>query len=127
MLAAVDSYDARIFIILSSAGTTALFPLLHPTDLTPLKIFLFLFYTILSSAFLIEHYKQCLLKVHEWSYVVLLLLLIVYQSGIHEFLFGEKLPFLPLAITSVYCSLGVNYSFLLYYSANLSSEPSNLK
>ena len=40
ILAALDINDARIFILLSSVGHTALLPLLHPSDLTPLKLIL---------------------------------------------------------------------------------------
>ena len=127
VLAAMDLLDARIFILLSSAGITALFPLLHLTDLTPLKILLILFYTILSSSLLIQRHKQCLLQIYEWIYVGSLPLIIVYETCIHGFLFDEQLPFLPLAITSIYCSLGVTYSFLLYYYVFVSSELSNLK
>lgn len=37
-----------------------------------------------------------------------LVLLEAYCSGIHGWLFGESLSFLPLMLTSVYCSIGMS-------------------
>lgn len=47
-----------------------------------------------------------------WSYLVGLLLVEIWGQFLHPMFLGDKLPFLPLMLISVYCSLGVTYSFL---------------
>ncbi|XP_076757137.1 ALG6/ALG8 family glucosyltransferase xit [Xylocopa sonorina] len=115
VLAAINKDDARVFLILSSAGHTALLPLLYPSNLTPLKILLLLVYT--TASFLIFHrkFKQRILYFHEYVYVINLPILTVYDSILHKLVFGDQLPFLPLALTSIYCAIGILYSWLLYY------------
>ncbi|XP_076544418.1 ALG6/ALG8 family glucosyltransferase xit isoform X2 [Osmia lignaria lignaria] len=115
VLAVTDKDDARIFLILSSAGHTALLPLLYPTNLTPLKILLLLTYMLASFLTLSRKFKQQLLYFHEYIYVIILPILTVYETVLHKLIFGDKLPFLPLAITSIYCATGVLYSWILYY------------
>lgn len=115
VLSVMNKNDARIFIILSLTGITALLPLLYPTDLLPLKILLFIFYAVFISVLLIQRFNENLLFAYEWMYIASFPVLILYESMLHQFLFGEKLPFLPLAVTSVYCSLGITYSFCVYY------------
>ncbi|XP_051155650.1 probable dolichyl pyrophosphate Glc1Man9GlcNAc2 alpha-1,3-glucosyltransferase [Leptopilina boulardi] len=115
VLSVINKNDARVFIILCLTGITALFPLLYPKDLLLLKILLFTFYAVCTIALLIQRFKKNILLIYEWIYIANLPLLIIYESILHQLLFGEKLPFLPLAITSLYCSIGVTYSFCLYY------------
>ncbi|XP_053989067.1 probable dolichyl pyrophosphate Glc1Man9GlcNAc2 alpha-1,3-glucosyltransferase [Hylaeus volcanicus] len=115
ILAATDKNDARIFLILSSAGHTALLPLLYPNNLTPLKILLLLTYMLASFLVFSRKFKQRLLYPHEYAYVVSLPLLTIYETILHKLIFADQLPFLPLALTSVYCSIGVSYTWLLYY------------
>lgn len=115
VLSVINKNDARVFIILSLTGSAGLFPLLYPKDLLLLKLLFFTFYAICTSTLLIQRFKKNILFLHEWLYIAGLPLIIVYESVLHEFLFNKNLPFLPLAITSLYCSLGVTYSFFLYY------------
>ena len=123
VLAVTDKNDARIFLILSSAGHTALLPLLYPTNLTPLKILLLLTYMVASFLTLSRKFKQQLLYFHEYIYVIILPILTVYETVLHKLIFGDKLPFLPLAITSIYCATGVLYSWILYYYMFLRYNP----
>lgn len=52
----------------------------------------------------------------ETLYIYGLICLCVYETGIHSSLgFDKTLPFLPLMLTSVYCSLGVFYFWICYY------------
>ncbi|XP_076300343.1 ALG6/ALG8 family glucosyltransferase xit isoform X1 [Lasioglossum baleicum] len=115
VLAVIDKNDARIFLILSSAGHTALLPLLHPNNLTPLKILMLLTSMVASFLAMSRKFKQRLLYYHETIYVVILPFLTVYQTVLHKSIFGNALPFLPQAITSIYCAVGVSYCWLLYY------------
>ncbi|XP_033316014.1 probable dolichyl pyrophosphate Glc1Man9GlcNAc2 alpha-1,3-glucosyltransferase isoform X3 [Bombus bifarius] len=115
VLAATDKNDARIYLILSSAGHTALLPLLYPSNLTPLKILVLLVF--MSAGFLVfsRKFNVNFLYFYEYIYVINLPVLTVYETIIHKLIFGEKLPFLPLALTSLYCAIGVTYSWVVYY------------
>ncbi|XP_015119178.1 probable dolichyl pyrophosphate Glc1Man9GlcNAc2 alpha-1,3-glucosyltransferase [Diachasma alloeum] len=115
VLATLDSFNARVFMILSAAGHTSILPLLFPKNLTILKITMLLTYSAASCVCLPKLHRTSLLKIHEWLYVAVLPLVTLYETLIHRIVFGEKLPFLPLAGTSVYCAIGVLYSWLLYY------------
>ncbi|KAL6258529.1 hypothetical protein P5V15_010486 [Pogonomyrmex californicus] len=115
VLAAIDAQDARIFIILSNAGQTALLPLLHPDNLSSLKLLLSLTYMLASILVLTNQHGKPLLRLHEWLYVILLPLVTIYEVVLHKLLLGDKLPFLPLAFTSVYCAIGITYCWILYY------------
>ncbi|XP_033364751.1 probable dolichyl pyrophosphate Glc1Man9GlcNAc2 alpha-1,3-glucosyltransferase isoform X3 [Bombus vosnesenskii] len=115
VLAATDKNDARIYLILSSAGHTALLPLLYPSNLIPLKILVLLVF--MSAGFLVfsRKFNVNFLYFYEYIYVINLPVLTVYETIIHKLIFGEKLPFLPLALTSLYCAIGVTYSWVVYY------------
>lgn len=115
VLATVDNNDARIYIILSSAGHTSLLPLLYPNNLTPLNILLLLLHILSINLILRYLFKKSLLYLHEFLYVSLLPLVAAYESILHKFFFGDNLPFLPLALISIYCAIGIIYSWLFYY------------
>lgn len=114
VLAATNKKDARIFIILSSAGHTALLPLLYPSNLLSLKLLLLLTYMLSSILVLINQHVRPLLRLHEWLYIIPLPLITFYEV-LHKLLFGNELPFLPLAFTSTYCAIGITYCWILYY------------
>lgn len=115
ILAAIHAEDARIFIILSTAGQTALLPLLYPDNLSLLKLLLLLTYMFSSILILTNQHGKSLLRLHEWLYVISLPLVTIYEVVLHKLLLGDKLPFLPLAITSMYCAVGITYCWILYY------------
>ncbi|EFN80623.1 probable dolichyl pyrophosphate Glc1Man9GlcNAc2 alpha-1,3-glucosyltransferase [Harpegnathos saltator] len=115
VLAAIDEEDARTFIILSSAGHTAILPLLYPDNLSLLKIILSLTYMFASITVLMNHHGRPLLRLHEWLYVIPLPLVTIYETVLHKLLFADRLPFLPLAFTSIYCAIGITYCWILYY------------
>jgi alpha-1,3-glucosyltransferase len=61
-------------------------------------------------------YRIPLLTVPESVYLAGLLPLELYCSAIHYLLrLHLKLPFLPLLLTSLYCSVGVIYAFVRFY------------
>ncbi|XP_036149729.1 uncharacterized protein LOC105830502 [Monomorium pharaonis] len=122
VLAAIYAEDARIFIILSSAGQTALLPLLYPDNLSLLKLLLSLTYILLSILVLTNQHGRHLLRLHEWLYVISLPLVTIYEVMLHKLLLGDKLPFLPLAFTSIYCAIGVTYCWILYYYTYLQND-----
>lgn len=118
--------DARIFIILSSAGQTALLPLLYPDNLSSLKLLLSLTYMLSSILVLTNLHGRPLLRLYEWLYVISLPLVTIYEVMLHKLLLGDKLPFLPLAFTSIYCAIGITYCWILYYYIYLQNDtPTN--
>lgn len=53
-----------------------------------------------------------LLSTARAAYVLGLLAVELYCSALHPLLLGQRLPFLPLLLTSVYCALGVTWVWL---------------
>lgn len=123
ILAILEKMDAKIFLFLSTVGHFSLFPLIFPQELVFVKLLLFLIYTSYCFYSVCQLYPfqldKCtlpLLNCLETLYLLGLLLIFFYDNFIHSLLgLSVKLPFLPLLITSVYCSMGVIYSYVQYY------------
>ncbi|XP_068718262.1 dolichyl pyrophosphate Glc1Man9GlcNAc2 alpha-1,3-glucosyltransferase-like isoform X1 [Montipora capricornis] len=134
LFAIADREAARVFLILSTTGHLSLFPLLFQPQETPIKVCLMLMFTIFS------FYSLCLihcgkssnkssvselftLPIVQWYeswYLYSLVCLQFYCSAIHPFtVLAVKLPFLPLMLTSVYCAVGVVWSWILFYCQTL--------
>ncbi|XP_031783233.1 probable dolichyl pyrophosphate Glc1Man9GlcNAc2 alpha-1,3-glucosyltransferase [Nasonia vitripennis] len=124
ILATTEAKDARIFLLLSSAGHTALFPLLYPIELTPLKLILWFAYLSATVLLVKNQFDSNLLKSHEWIYVSFLPVVTIYETVVHKIIFGDRLPFLPLALTSIFCALGVTYSYIIYYYTYMTGDKS---
>ncbi|XP_054873026.1 probable dolichyl pyrophosphate Glc1Man9GlcNAc2 alpha-1,3-glucosyltransferase isoform X1 [Amphiprion ocellaris] len=118
ILAVESREDARIFLVLTTTGHYSLFPLLFTPTERPVKVSLMLMFTIFSFT--------ALRKLHSGQGPLLRPLEVVYLLGLVvvaiacEVVFPlspwqQRLPFLPLLATSVYCSVGVCYSFLRLY------------
>ncbi|XP_047199624.1 probable dolichyl pyrophosphate Glc1Man9GlcNAc2 alpha-1,3-glucosyltransferase isoform X1 [Hippoglossus stenolepis] len=127
ILAVESREDAGIFLVLTTTGHYSLFPLLFTPAELPIKVVLMLIFTIYSFT--------ALRKLHSGQGSLLRPLEVVYLLGlvavaiVCEVLFPllpwqQKLPFLPLLVTSVYCSVGVCYSFLRLYVSLLRREKS---
>ncbi|XP_028405571.1 probable dolichyl pyrophosphate Glc1Man9GlcNAc2 alpha-1,3-glucosyltransferase isoform X2 [Dendronephthya gigantea] len=114
---------ARIFVIVSTAGNLSLFPLLFQRPETPIKVILMLLYTSLTFWAVTKVFcssgnkpNQHVLRWYENIYLFGLIPLEIYNLLIHSALgFDLTLPFLPLLLTSVYCSVGILWSWLLFY------------
>ncbi|KAL3279467.1 hypothetical protein HHI36_016977 [Cryptolaemus montrouzieri] len=123
ILSVRDPLDAKIFLILSTVGYYSLFPLLYPKNLFLVKTLLLIIHSLYSFHSLSKMYtmKICkyslpLLNIFESFYLFSFCLIHTYEHFIHNLLdFQNKLPFLPLMITSVYCSVGVIYCWILYF------------
>lgn len=48
----------------------------------------------------------------EKSYLVGLLVVEIWGQLLHSIFFGERLPFVPLMLISIYCGLGIVYSWI---------------
>lgn len=123
ILSVVEAGDAKAFLILSTVGHYSLFPLLFPSSLLLIKLILYLLYSCYAFYSLFKMYPLHLCKYSlpllnslESLYLIGLMPLFMYENIFHHmFGFSKSLPFLPLMLTSVYCSFGVTYSWLKYY------------
>lgn len=123
ILSVMEARDANIFLILSVVGHYSLFPLLYPDSLLLIKVLLLILHSMYSFHSLskiyplnICKYSLPLLNHIESMYILGLVLIFLYENAIHYVLGISKiLPFLPLMITSVYCSIGVIYCWIKMY------------
>lgn len=130
ILAVMDPGDAKVFLILSTVGHYSLFPLLFHKDLTLIKVLLMSSYTLYSFYSLPKLYpfQLCkftlpLLNIFETVYLSGLIPIFIYDTFVHKLIgLDNSLPFLPLMITSTYCSLGVIYTWIKYYVIFLSKR-----
>ncbi|CAB0038824.1 unnamed protein product, partial [Trichogramma brassicae] len=125
--AMVDVFDARIFVILSCVGYTALFPLLYPQEFMPLKLILWFIHLVMVRLLFKAPNNSVPLTKLEKLYIRILPLITCYETFLHKTLFKDKLPFLPLAITSIYCALGITYSYALLYYNYMCKDNSSLQ
>ena len=102
LLACINRVDARYFLILATVGHLSLLPLLFTAQELPSKLLLLASYSLLSRL--------------EQLYLLASPLVICCQlvGSVH-------LPFLPLLVTSLYCALGVTYSYVRVYVHYLQS------
>lgn len=110
--------EANATLFLSIVAGYSLLPLLHTQELLEVKL-LFLFLYIIFLFVELHH-------VHRGAGILLSTCEIIYLAGfpfvflyehVVQYAFGlhEKLPFLPLLLISLYCSLGVCYFWIRYY------------
>lgn len=111
----MNSWDAKVFTLLSSSGHVAIMPLLFPPEYTPLKLMFYISYTVFAILCFKNQFKGFHLRNYELCYLLSQPLIIVYENVLHKLLFGDVMPFLPLALTSLHCSLGVIYAYVMIY------------
>ncbi|ESN94966.1 hypothetical protein HELRODRAFT_193676 [Helobdella robusta] len=120
LLALNSKREAGLFLLLSCVANFSLFPLIFTKAEQPLKYILCIISLIIAFSFLTSHHKEysrsCwrlpLLASLESAYVIGLLFIETYSALLHFILFKNSLEFLPLMMTSCYCSLGVVYTFV---------------
>ncbi|CAL1527996.1 unnamed protein product [Lymnaea stagnalis] len=139
--------DARIYLILSTAGFYSLFPLLFTPMENLLKVLLLIqscIFSFLSLGNIFSSMKRDghsnqnnteifklpylpLLNLSESIYIWGFIPLGLFNSlGFWLWNIGERYPFLPLMLTSVYCSLGIIYSWLEFYRLALTDGDTQL-
>ncbi|KAJ7996239.1 hypothetical protein DPEC_G00235040 [Dallia pectoralis] len=132
ILAVESKEDARIFLMLATTGHYSLFPLLFTEAETPSKILLLLLFTLYSITSLNNLYRGFMLNTPEVIYLLGLIALEITCEVVYPLLpWKRTLPFVPLMMKSVYCSLGVSYSFIRLYlsilrSADRTDKPKQL-
>ncbi|XP_068436437.1 dolichyl pyrophosphate Glc1Man9GlcNAc2 alpha-1,3-glucosyltransferase isoform X2 [Clinocottus analis] len=122
-LAVESREDAGIFLVLTTTGHYSLFPLIFTPAELPIKVCLMLMFTIYSFTALRKLHSGPLLRPLESGYLVgLAALALACEVAFPLSPWQQKLPFLPLLATSVYCALGVCYAFLRLYATLLRPE-----
>lgn len=56
--------------------------------------------------------RFCFIGWVEKSYLVGLVVIEIWGQFLHPLLLGDKLPFLPLMLISIYCAFGIMYSWI---------------
>uniref|UniRef100_A0A182PK42 Alpha-1,3-glucosyltransferase n=1 Tax=Anopheles epiroticus TaxID=199890 RepID=A0A182PK42_9DIPT len=122
LLAIANPNDARWTVFLGVVAHYSLFPLLFKPELTLVKICLHVLYTAVSVLLLKLVHRAAFFRTVEFLYLAGFPVLCVYETVVHEAIgLGDRLPFLPLLLTSVYCALGVLYFWVAYQASFLSS------
>lgn len=110
ILSSTSGMAAKETLFLSIVGVYSLFPLLHPANLLLVKLSLYLGYILLQLvAFRVLFNIR--FNILERVYCLGFIPLFLYTEILHNQMpvLKERLPFLPLLLTSVYCALGVFY------------------
>ncbi|KAL4236972.1 glycosyl transferase [Mactra antiquata] len=131
LLAIDEKKDAQIFLFMSTIGHYSLFPLLYTQFESPIKICLLVLTTLFNFTSLANVHREAwsytslpLLSTIESIYLLGVIPLELYSSIGHYILgLNHTLPFLPLLLTSVYCSIGVIYCWIKFYMLSYSDKP----
>ncbi|KAL0993744.1 hypothetical protein UPYG_G00113060 [Umbra pygmaea] len=116
ILAVESREDAGIFLMLATTGHYSLFPLLFTAAELPTKVLLMLLFTLYSFTSLKKLFRGSLLNALEATYLLGLVAVEILCEIVYPLLpWQQRLPFVPLLVTSFYCSLGVSYSFVRLY------------
>ncbi|CAH1778366.1 unnamed protein product [Owenia fusiformis] len=117
----------RIFLLMSTVGHFSLLPLIFTKAETPIKICMLVAYQGFAFISLNKYYNRKsqgfslpLLNKLESLYTLGLVPLLLYTECVHRLIgLQQRLPFLPLMMTSVYCAIGVVYTSGLLYKTVL--------
>ncbi|KAK9144795.1 hypothetical protein Sjap_004698 [Stephania japonica] len=132
--------DARHYFLLSIVSCYSLFPLLFEAKEYPIKVLLLLLYSLLmwSGFTQLRKFQTSTSSVKKgdkersrkgtggtkeegggtligWvgmSYLLGLLVVEIWGQFLQPYLLGDRFPFLPLMLISVYCAVGIMYSWL---------------
>ncbi|XP_055298982.1 probable dolichyl pyrophosphate Glc1Man9GlcNAc2 alpha-1,3-glucosyltransferase [Sitodiplosis mosellana] len=131
ILMAVSDDEAKNIWFLSIVSHFSLFPLLFKSNLVVIKIGLLVTHTLIitnSLRSLWPSVSRKIVPIHELLYSVGLFGILFYEFCIQYLLnLDKRLPFLPLLLTSVYCSIGIIYFWLKYYAKFLFKISSSKK
>lgn len=102
----------RLFLLLSTVSSFAVHPLIHRPQEWPFKVAYLLVFPHLSSRLLSSSPGTTPhepLRWHERAYLLGFIPLEGYCAGVHRAIFADRLPFLPLMLTSTYAAVGMAY------------------
>lgn len=127
----VSDDEANYMWFLSIVSHFSLFPLLFKSNLAVIKISLLVTHTVIITISLRSIWPSVSRRnvpVHELLYIIGLIGILFYEFCIQYLLnLDKRLPFLPLLLTSVYCSIGIIYFWLKYYATFLFKSNSSKK
>lgn len=108
--------EARSSLFLSIFGLYSLTPLLFTNELILVKLSLYCLYMAFNVFAFREIFNSQVLKIHERIYSFGIIILPLYEFILQYALkLDQKLPFIPLMLTSVYCSVGMIYFWIKFY------------
>lgn len=115
---------------LSAVANYSLLPLIFPNELFVVKYCLYIVYlAVMMMCFAYPQSTQAnVISFIEKVYLVGLCVPFTYEVCL-QYLFNwdERLPFMPLLLTSVYCSIGMMYFWIKMYMSFLCSKPEVLE
>lgn len=124
IVAVQSAEDARHYFLVSIVSFYSLFPLLFEAQEYPIKVLLLLLYSTLMGFMFSSLFNDATSAKSKslkrgfaigWvgrSYLLGLLAVEAWGAVLHPILFGDKLPFLPLMMISIYCAFGMMYSWI---------------
>ncbi|XP_066902455.1 dolichyl pyrophosphate Glc1Man9GlcNAc2 alpha-1,3-glucosyltransferase isoform X2 [Halyomorpha halys] len=122
LMAVLGQKEAEVFSFFSIVGHFSLLPLIYTQNEFIIKLVLLTIYSSYMIYALADLFRsRCygpfpLLSIQENIYLAGLILLFIYENIIHTlYKVNERYPFLPLLLTSFYCSFGIIYSTFKYY------------
>lgn len=123
-LAFYSKLMSKYFFILNTIASFSIFPLLKEEAETPTKILFLLIYTFYTFGAFRNYYSNIkisfkLINFIEAVYLIGLIFIQIYTSFSETILFSSlhnRLPFLHLLLTSVYCAFGVLLTWLRFYN-----------
>lgn len=117
LLAVLDRRDGKYAYILSITSYFSLFPLLFEVDLLLPRYSLYGAYVAMMYGQLERLYKpKPTFNLLEWLYMLGFICIPIYEHFLSRLLgLHDRLPFMPLLLTSVYSALGVLYFYVRYY------------
>ncbi|KAF4350501.1 hypothetical protein F8388_014962 [Cannabis sativa] len=133
----MDMDDAKHYFILSIVSCYSLFPLLYESQEYPIKVVLLLLHSILmwlgfsalyqsgrtvktrkevktssSSTLAMEEEGGFSIGLLEKSYLIGIIIVEIWGQFVHPLVLGDKFPFIPLMLISIYSTIGVVYSWI---------------
>ncbi|KAL8542602.1 hypothetical protein ACS0TY_003473 [Phlomoides rotata] len=128
-----SAVDAQHYFFLSIVSCYSLFPLLFEAQEYPIKVVFLLLHTVIMFLGFSSHFPgttaatETIVQERDgkppeppsfrigWlgkSYLLGLLAVEIWGQLLHPLIFGDRLPFLPLMMISIYCGLGMVYSWI---------------
>lgn len=133
VLAVIWQWEARIFFLLSVTGYYSFLPLLPPGLETPIKYTLILIHTTYCCKYLANLFHEEVKSVIQLPLLSLVESLYVFGfvpismlTCVISYVFPQML-FMPLLITSAYCSVGIIYCWATYYVYFMTKHEENHK